>query len=507
MTEEPPVPDDDSLGGKTRRGIGWNILAAVATNVVRVASVAILGRLLSARDFGIVAAVVAVTALATVVKDIGVGAALVQREDIDDDHIGTAFAISVYLAGGLGLVLVLIAPLIGRFYDMPEVIDVLRAMSIVFVIRGVASVSTMLCLRDLNFRRVALLELGAYVAGTATSIVLAATGVGAWSLVIGYLVEATLAAGFYLALRPPKLVLRIHKERARELLGYGLGQTVFQISSALANQGDNLIVGHTLGRAALGFYGRAYDLVRFPANVFTSVVGNVLFPAFSRMQHDPVRLGRAFLRTLFGNAFLLLPTSMLLIVLAPEAIRILLGPGWDEMVWPFRILTASMLCRTSYKAGAIVARATGDVYAVAVVVTIYAAIVVGGAAIASRWGITGVAISTTTAIIAAYFLLSYVGMRRSDVTWTQFVAVHGLGAAIAVVVLAGCWPLAHALRAADVHYVAILAIVSVAAGLLATGGIVLGLRRGHADLVWLRDTVVGAVTRRRRARASIDDQA
>jgi len=497
MTEPPPGPDDDSLGRKTRRGIGWNIVAAVATNVVRIASVAILARLLSPRDFGIVAVVVAVTALATVIKDIGVGAALVQRETIDDDHVGTAFAISVYLAGGLGVVLVAIAPLIGRFYDMPEAVDVLRAMSIVFVIKGVAAVSAMLCLRDLNFRLVAILELGAYVAGTVTSIVLAALDAGAWSLVIGYLVEACVAAAFYLALRPPKLILRIHKERARELLGYGLGQTVFQISSALANQGDNLIVGHTLGRAALGFYGRAYDLVRFPANVFTSVVGNVLFPAFSRMQNDPVRLGRAFLRTLFGNAFLLLPFSMLLVVLAPEAIRVLLGPGWDEMVWPFRILTASMLCRTSYKAGAIVARATGDVYAVAVVVTIYAAIVVIGAAIASSWGITGVAISTTTAIVAAYLLLSYVGMRRSDVTWTQFVVVHGPGAAIASLVLVGCWPLAHALRAGELHYVAILAIVSLAAAVLAAAAIGLGVRRRQPDIVWLVDTVTKAIRRRR----------
>src|SRR5262249_49364778 len=102
----------------------------------------------------------------------------------------------------------------------------------------------------------------------------------------------------------------------------------------------------------------------------------------------------------------------------------------------------------------------------------------------------------TIAIFTAYFLLSYVGMRRSDVTWTAFVAAHGPGAALAALVIAACWPIAHALRGADVHYVAIAAIVSVAAAVVGMIGVALGLRGENADLVWLRDVVVKAIRRR-----------
>lgn len=496
MTTSPKA--DNGLARKTRRGIGVNVVAAVATNAMRLGALIALGRLLEPKDFGVVAVAVAIMALLSVVKDVGVGSALVQRAEIDDGHVRAAFAISMGLATVLGVGLAAAAPLIAGLYHMPEATGVLRAMAAVFVINAVSSVSTTLCVRALEFKRIALIDFTGYTIGTGLSIACAVLGMGPWALVVGYLVEACLSSALYLYVRPPAVGWPIERDKARDLLGFGVGEMISQIASAIATQGDNLVVGRTLGREALGFYARAYDLVQFPAKVFTAVVGKALFPAFSRLQSDPVRLGRAYLRTLFANTLVLLPASMVLIVLAPEVVAILLGPGWGEMVWPFRILALGMLCRTSYKAGGIVARALGDVYAIATVVTIYAIVVVVGAIVASPWGITAVAATTTAAIFLAYVLLSYIAMRRASVGWAAFLGAHGLGVAIAAAVIAACWPLAHALRGSGVPGPLTVGVICIAGAAIALAMIAVGLRRGHADLVWLKDSLRDAIRGKRK---------
>src|SRR5690606_35710309 len=99
----------------------------------------------------------------------------------------------------------------------------------------------------------------------------------------------------------------------------------------------------------LGFYTRSFELVRFPATVFGNVAGTVLFSAFTRLKHAPERLARVYRRVLAANAALLGPATVGLWILAPEGVELLLGPGWQAVVTPFRILVVTMAFRTSYK--------------------------------------------------------------------------------------------------------------------------------------------------------------
>src|SRR5262249_20328541 len=153
------------------------------------------------------------------------------------------------------------------------------------------------------------------------SMGLAAAGFGPWSLVFGYLTEETLSAVLYLSLRRPPFTLRIDRDRLRELMGFGSAQTVTQLAGGLATGGGNFVVGRTLGANPLGFYTRAYVLIKLPSTVFSTVVGNVLFPAFSRWQTDPAKLAVGFRRGTFANALVLLPAGAALITTAPELIR------------------------------------------------------------------------------------------------------------------------------------------------------------------------------------------
>jgi O-antigen/teichoic acid export membrane protein len=493
----PPHASQSHIPRQVRRGISWNLVGAVSTNAMRLLVVVVLGRVLSSRDFGVVAAALSVIAILHMVRDLGIGPALIQRQDLEPGHVATAFAVSSYLGVALAVLIAVTAPLVGQIYHSPQCVNLLRALSLIFVLRGVAMTSQMLCQRAMNFRAIALIDTLSYAAGSITSMVLASAGAGPWSLVAGYLVEEGSSTMAFLVLYRPAFTLRVDREKLGHLLGFGAGQTIFQLASVIATQGDNIVVGHSLGPTKLGYYTRAYDLIKLPGAVFTNLVGNVLFPAFSRLQGDPVRLGAGFRRMIFVNALILLPASAVLIVVAPEAIRILMGPRWNDAVLPFQILALVMLMRVSYKVGVVVANAAGAVYGLAIVNLIYAGFVIGGAALMVPYGIPGIAASTAVSIALMYLLCSWLGMKHCTLTWRAFGAAHIPGLIAGLVIAAIAWPTAEALRQASVLGPLRLAIIAAIGAIVTLALTAWWLRRARGDFEWLRDEL-GVVTKRLR---------
>ena len=174
------TPPARGLGKKTLTGITWTLVGSVLSNVTRIVVLAVLGRLLTPAEFGLVAAGLTVIGLALALKTVGVGLALVQRKEIDQGHIEAAFGFSVLFALVLSGVTFATAPLIGALYDMPEATPLIRVLSLMFFVRGVASTSSFLCQRDMNFRALAVIDVCGYVSGSVVTIALAVSGVGAW---------------------------------------------------------------------------------------------------------------------------------------------------------------------------------------------------------------------------------------------------------------------------------------------------------------------------------------
>jgi PST family polysaccharide transporter len=474
------------LGRRTVRGIRWTLLGQIIANVLRIVVVAVLGRLLSADEFGIVAAAMIVIFFGRLLRDVGTGLALVQRREITREHIEATFGFSLVLGALLATSIFAFADPLASALRKPESADAIRVLAGLFLIRAVAATSQALSQRDLDFRALAIVEIVSYSIGAATSIGFALAGFGEWSLIIGYLVETTIDSGMLLWFRPPPRP-RLRWAPLRELLGFGSGQTASHIANYFANQGDYIVVGRFMDTATLGIYTRAYELVRFPATVFTNVVGKVLFPAFAKLQDDPERLGQAFRRVLFANAVLLLPASAGLVVLAPEAVHILLGPGWEGVVVPFQIMAVSMLWRTSYKAAAIVARSAGDVAAIAMWQVVYAVLVVGGAIVSVRWGIAGVATTTALAVFLHFTNLTRVALRQVPIGWGAIVKAHLDGLMIAALSLALALPATYALRAFDLRPIVVAPIAIIAGLVLPLLYVAWRVRRRAPDWTWLVD--------------------
>lgn len=429
---QPPGARPGAPPGLTKRALGgmfWTFSGTGVQAVIQLVVLMALGRLLTPGDFGLMGAAMVVIAISQIVSQIGVGPAIVQRRDLERIHVRVAFTISGALGFVLGVGVWLAAPALAAFYRIPAVEPVLRGVALLFPIDGLNTVGESLLTRHLRFRLFVALDVGTYIVGYAcVGVLLAWQGYGVWALVAANLSQVTLRTlAMYVATRHP-LRPSLNLKASRDLLAFGFGHSLAQISLVLSQQGDNLVVGRWLGPVALGIYGRAYNLMVMPATVFGKIVNRVLFPVMAQVQDERDRLAGAYERSLAIVALVSLPVSAFLWVVAPEFIPALLGPKWTGVVLPFRLFTCGLFFRMSSKVSDTCVKAAGAVYSRALHQGTYAAMVLVGALIGQRWGLGGVAVAVSIAMGANWLSMAELSRRVTGLSWSRFARAQAPGA-------------------------------------------------------------------------------
>jgi len=453
--------------GLTQRAIGgmfWTFSGTGVQVAVQLLAIMALGRLLTPAEFGLMGAATVVIGCSQIVSQIGVGPAIIQRRELEPVHVRVAVTLSVILGCLLGAIVYFGAPAIARFYRIPEVEPVLRAVAFLFPMDGLNTVAKSILTRQLRFRLYIALDAGSYILGYAClGVLFAWLGYGVWALVIANLAqEALRTVAMYVATRH-SVRPSFDRRAARDLLGFGFGHSMAQIGTLLSQQGDNMVVGRWLGPTALGVYGRAYNLMVMPASAFGRIINRVLFPVMAQVQDQRDRLANAYERSLAIVALVSLPIASFFWVVSPEFIPVFLGPAWGAVVAPFRLFSISLLFRMSSKISDACTKAAGEVYMRALLQFAYAAMVVVGAIIGQRWGVGGVAVCVSVAMGLNWLSMAWLSRSVTGLTWTRFARAHASAFLLALLVGGAAMVGTEAGRAAHLSKLPIL----IAAGLTA----------------------------------------
>ncbi|MDQ1513906.1 MAG: hypothetical protein QOC59_1748, partial [Microbacteriaceae bacterium] len=355
-----------SLTARTLRGFVWAFTGSAGQAMLQIAATIVLARLLTPEQFGSVAAALLIVGLAQLLTQLGVSAALVQRQTLTDDDVAAAFGfsvlVSVVFAVGLAMSASALNPLVGLAPDS----GLLPLLAPALVLAGIAAVPSGLLQRNLRFRQLTVVDLiAAGPAMIGVSVALALAGLGAYALAWAEIVAGLVTAVGYLLLARPTLRLLapdVAWARLQPMIGFGSGYSLAQLGNWIAQNADNLVVANMLGTAPLGVYSRAYNLLSEPAAVIGGAADKVLFPAMARVREDGERLRAAYVRSASLIALVTAPASVMLFVLAPEVVRVLLGPRWEAVVLPLQVFALVLLPRTTYKISTSLTRATGAVY-------------------------------------------------------------------------------------------------------------------------------------------------
>jgi O-antigen/teichoic acid export membrane protein len=438
---------------------------AGAQAILRIILLMVLARLLAPADFGVVAAAMVAIRIGAVLSQLGIAHAIVQRPELEDRHVYTAFTLSLLAGAGLFGLICLLAPLVGAFFGLDELVNVIRALALMVLIGNASLVAEGLLRRALQFRQVAVVWLAAYVLGYGvTGLALALLGFGVWALVIADLMQCAVRTLCILFLQPHARRLKIERRALGQLLYFGGGLTAWRICHAVAVEADALVVGRWLGAEALGIYTRAYHLMSVPTALIGHNVVIVLFPAMAKLQNQQHLFATAFRRGLGALALISLPTTAAFILLAPELVAVLLGPQWPEVIVPLQILAPGILFQLGTRLADAAAVALGAVYHAAWRQAFYGATVFAGAVIGQHWGLVGVTSGILIALIANFALMTALVLGLTSTPWRTVLAAHRPAAVLAAVLGIELWVVAEVARLLELLPIVILLAAGAVAG-------------------------------------------
>lgn len=445
---------DGTLGG-----FAWSLGGSGTQAILRIAVLAVLARLLTPADFGLLGAALIVVGLSEIFCFIGVAPSIIQRSELESRHVQVAWTLSLMLGLTTTALVYSAAPLIADFFRMNELVPVVHWISLVFILHAISLVGRALLQRDLEFKTLAICEFASFIVYAVVATILAMLGFGVMSLVGAYLASAGIQSFLILLVKPHPKALRIQMAAAGDLLGFGVGFSLNHLLSYLAKQGDNLVVGRWLGSSALGAYGRAYALMTAPVTVAGQVMDKVLFASICRVQDNKRRMSRAFRSVTAVVAVITLPVSAISFIAAQEVVLVLLGSEWTDVIAPFQVLAMGMFFRVAYKISGAVNRGVGVVYRMAWRQGLYVAIIVGGALIGQNWGLSGVALAVFSGVVAAYVLMTGLTLRILDLGWRELASI--LLAPLLLSLLTGlpAWFVAEMVRRAELNPVDSLLLI------------------------------------------------
>ena len=331
------------LKGRTISSGFVTISAQAGKFVLMLSSTMVLARLLTPRDFGLVAMVTTVVGFLRVFKDAGLSIATVQREKITHAQVSNLFWINLGVSALGSLALAGSAWIIARFYHNSQLVPIALFLSLTFVISGSTFQHQALLKRQMRFKALAVIEVGSMAFSVVVGIAMAASGYGYWSLVWSTLAAevASLILTWSISQWRPRFPTR--GSGVGPLVTFGAHKTAGDLVMSVARGADNLLIGRFFGSAALGLYSRAGALLVRPLEQLLIPINTVMIPALSRLQSQPERYRATFFRAYEAIALFAFFGAGLLLALARPLTAVLLGPKWQQAAVIFAAFTIAAL--------------------------------------------------------------------------------------------------------------------------------------------------------------------
>lgn len=304
---------------------------------------AILARLLSPSDYGIVAVITVFSTFFSTLSDMGFGVAIVQNKTLSKKDINNIFSFTVYISFLLMIIFALFSFPISKFYNNDVYINLTLLLSISLLFDAMNMVPNGILNRNKEFIVIAVRTVIVYFIAALVTIILALKGFRYYSLVIQAILTSFLTFVWnYLDTRP-KFKFHFEMESIHKVINYSAYQFAFNFVNYFSRNLDNLLTGKFMGSAQLGYYNKAYDLMLYPVNNLTGVVSPVLHPILSDFQKNFTVIYNKYmkvLKILFCVGALVAPICYLA---GKEIITIIYGNNWNESIVCFQFLSIAII--------------------------------------------------------------------------------------------------------------------------------------------------------------------
>lgn len=391
---------------KVLKGVSTQTLITILTGVVEIVGFSIMSRLLSQQDFGYYAAITAITSIFSAFADAGVGSAIVQRKNLDQNYIDNAFTLNL-LFGILGTSLLIVFSGPAANYVADETMKVpLMLVSITLLTGTLSSVTFSIMHRKLQFLRMGIIRISALIVTTIVSIVLAIKGFGYYAILAKSILYSviTLVVSYFAA--KTRFHLAFNIQVYRDIFGFGGWLMASSFFRKIADQVDRLMMSSLFNVKTLGMYSRPKEFITSMTGRLTDIFDSSLFPVLSSIQDDKERLIKSYQTSLYYLNMIGLMVTFAFMFNSELIIRIFLGAEWMNVNTLFEVLSLSGICMINGSIGDIFLRSlalTKQQFYLRIFQAVTSILFI---LLAAHWGVLAVAI----AYLMAYSLVVLVKM-------------------------------------------------------------------------------------------------
>lgn len=317
----------------------WMSAIKMSGRVLQILMLIVLARVLAPRDFGLVG--IALLSLSATKKftNVGLNTALIQQvEENIDGYLDTTWCLEAGRGLLITVVLFVAAPYLSVLFNEPQATSLIRVIGLSPLVYGLRNPGIVYFRKNLEFHKEFAYrmsgDIGQFVIGVGYALI----NPTVWALVFAFLASDVIRSILSYVIHDYRPWPSFDWSIARELIDYGKWITGSSIIYFMYSEGDDAFIGWFLSATALGFYQYAYRIADMPSTEVSETIASVTFPAYSKLQEDPERLRRALLGTLQTTAFIVVPLSFGIALVAPSFVPVVLGSEWTPMIGAMQLL-------------------------------------------------------------------------------------------------------------------------------------------------------------------------
>lgn len=309
-------------------GLIWTFGERIAAQLVSTIITIVLARILLPEYYGMISIVTIFISLCDVFVTSGMGTALVQKKNVDEEDYNTAFIISMTIAAFLYIILFFLAPLVSKFYMMDALTLVIRVMALRLPLAAINCIQQAHVQRAMAFKRFFIATLSGTLMSGFVGLYLAMNGSGVWALVFQYLTNTTVNTIVLVFVEKWIPKLQFSLDKAKAIYSFGWKVLATELVYTLENNMCGLIIGKMFGAADLAFFDQGKKYPAILVNNINSAISKVMLPAYSRYQEDLKQLKDMLRKSISIGAFLLVPILVGFAVVSESFIKVVLTDKW-----------------------------------------------------------------------------------------------------------------------------------------------------------------------------------
>jgi O-antigen/teichoic acid export membrane protein len=335
-----------NIEGKVARGVSWLALFKFVSQFFSWLVTIIVARLLLPEDYGLMAMATIITGYAEIFSELGLGAAIIQRPNLNKTDLSSIFWFTMIVSLFFCLFSFAVAPITAHIFNEPRVLPLTQAVSVIFIISGLQIVPLNLLKKDLNFKTVGFIEMIGSMVACGSMLIMAYCGAGVWTLLGGRMINGVtrVLMLYYHALWRPSFHFRF--KEAASYIRFGIVVSVSQSFYYLFEKSDKFFAGRAWSSQLVGYYSFAQQLALIPTEKIVSLINQVSFTAFSKLQDDKEAFNQLYLKIVEFTSTIVFPLYVGGFLVADELIVLLIGQQWLPAVFLFKFLCLAQIPRS-----------------------------------------------------------------------------------------------------------------------------------------------------------------